>query len=925
MKYSPASSGVETRGAVKGARNFRFMRYSASDNALYVGRGRKTDANVSAGEKLNGDTDIYLFYQRVLTVHYVDADGKELYPSSTTYTSNGSTGSYIIPYFWQDYDGYTLTSAASKSGHGEPIAIYDENVTSADKHEIKKIEWKYDDNDEKWTTRLTLNDDSMEVKDKLISDVYMVYPKNGTTAFTGVIHHVDQNGTKLKNDTSYTISTSVTDSGKGYTDQWNGYSSLAQGIFGFDSGLGDYTGAYIGSFGDKNCWTTHGVLYKYDSASSTWHTAKGTTGSEPDAKTELTDEQGSPVLYKEIWIVYQKAGTKDVIVHHVDDEGKSLHEDTAVQVSNSFVLKPDEAAAAIPGYVLKDARIGSGIAGEVFTKGSYSYTNRTWKNGFINGNTILDTDTPVNEITLVYRSLNKFTVHYIDTDGNTIKGDTSFILSNGEIKDLDGKEFTEDIVNGTDTYNHVKTCIRSDTADMNVSRVTVKALGKDETERDQTKKDQSEKGQAQKEHSVKVIYMRKADLLEPDGVMVQADAKNRHAPKNTWTASTAAGRVFTLRKAGSDYTLTDTGTDAGAGGLNLKKTETKNGAIIQTFVSSGIDNDHLISYIVTASASTDDAEHMNYRLSVDESTENSQTDIYEVFSRKQDGGRLILHNDLADSGNLIVEGDTTLKDILNNKDISNIQYTWHKVVNGTDDTVVSPNKRGSIWNIVSDSQSRTWLNVSADDGAKSKDKRSVEYYCVLSYINTPNGQTQTVTSNKMSINYLGDLENGSFESPSGNMSWSNADYKAAGGVWQTTGIGTTAASGGAGDLADIEIVSTKDFSDGSTFTGRAAGYGFAPGSDGRYSSFKAKDGTQFAELNAETAGALYQDIMTIPNVSMSYWLSHRARGLDKDTNPEYDSMYLVIMPSHIALTAAEDGGELDTQRYEAAGVEECTS
>lgn len=115
-------------------------------------------------------------------------------------------------------------------------------------------------------------------------------------------------------------------------------------------------------------------------------------------------------------------------------------------------------------------------------------------------------------------------------------------------------------------------------------------------------------------------------------------------------------------------------------------------------------------------------------------------------------------------------------------------------------------------------------------------------------------------------------------------------------------------------MADIEIVSTKDFSDGSTFAGRAAGYGFALGSDGRYSSFKAKDGTQIAELNAETAGALYQDVMTIPNVSMSYWLSHRARGLDEDANHEYDSMYLVIMPSHIALTAAEDGGELNTQK-----------
>ena len=56
------------------------------------------------------------------------------------------------------------------------------------------------------------------------------------------------------------------------------------------------------------------------------------------------------------------------------------------------------------------------------------------------------------------------------------------------------------------------------------------------------------------------------------------------------------------------------------------------------------------------------------------------------------------------------------------------------------------------------------------------------------------------------------------------------------------------------------------------------------------------EGVQFAELNCEKAGALYQDVLTIPGEPLNYYLSHRARGVN-NRETEYDTMFLVIMPT----------------------------
>ena len=64
---------------------------------------------------------------------------------------------------------------------------------------------------------------------------------------------------------------------------------------------------------------------------------------------------------------------------------------------------------------------------------------------------------------------------------------------------------------------------------------------------------------------------------------------------------------------------------------------------------------------------------------------------------------------------------------------------------------------------------------------------------------------------------------------------------------------------------------------------------------------KAAHGTQYAELNAEAMGTLYQDVLTAPGAELSWSFSHRSRvGTGENT------MYLIIASS-------EDGAKIKTQ------------
>ncbi len=79
--------------------------------------------------------------------------------------------------------------------------------------------------------------------------------------------------------------------------------------------------------------------------------------------------------------------------------------------------------------------------------------------------------------------------------------------------------------------------------------------------------------------------------------------------------------------------------------------------------------------------------------------------------------------------------------------------------------------------------------------------------------------------------------------------------------------------------------------------------------DGAYGITGAADGEQFAELNCEAIGALYQDVLTTPGADLYWQLYHRARakGGSGDTN----TMYVVVMSTELAETG-NDGKPIDT-------------
>ena len=210
-----------------------------------------------------------------------------------------------------------------------------------------------------------------------------------------------------------------------------------------------------------------------------------------------------------------------------------------------------------------------------------------------------------------------------------------------------------------------------------------------------------------------------------------------------------------------------------------------------------------------------------------------------------------------------------------------VTYVWSKSEYGSQFSEVELEKSGSDYNIAEDGKA---LDVIIDGADKEKQTK----YKVAVYIG--DSEQPIAESVEYEIPYYKQIQNGSFETPVGNKQWSNKDYKEEGGVWQTTGLGEENDKKG----KDIEIKSTGYGEEG-------IGDGFMAGADSDQK--KAADGKQYAEINCETSGALYQDVLTDKNVELNYYLSHRARSRSnegKNVNNKFDTMYLVIMPTNDA-------------------------
>lgn len=246
-----------------------------------------------------------------------------------------------------------------------------------------------------------------------------------------------------------------------------------------------------------------------------------------------------------------------------------------------------------------------------------------------------------------------------------------------------------------------------------------------------------------------------------------------------------------------------------------------------------------------------------------------------------------------------------------------VGYVWYRSINGATEEQQIPTQYYSTTgtdlgkDISTDGKD---LYIALNGGALKYNGNETVNYKVEAYAKNDlneyglpkEGTTALATSSVYNVTGYYEVQNGSFETPSvtelhsgtNNWQFSNENYKKLKGAWQTTGT-ANASEYSDSEGADIEIVTTESDNtlDGYSWHGDKI----------------AADGNQFAELNCETAGALYQDVLTTPGEVLNYQVAHRARGANGDDTSaeEKDTMYVVAMSSEMAQNITTQAQALD--------------
>lgn len=244
----------------------------------------------------------------------------------------------------------------------------------------------------------------------------------------------------------------------------------------------------------------------------------------------------------------------------------------------------------------------------------------------------------------------------------------------------------------------------------------------------------------------------------------------------------------------------------------------------------------------------------------------ANTDIYCLFTKDHLANSAIQDN-VATDGSLFLPRPEGIEPG------STVTYKWYRnttdIETGTEKFVYVPRTKvtGSSYSIVSD-VSGTRLYPALDMGVTEayKTQEDVRYwYEVKVYVN----DTWFTTTEPVHNMYYACLQNGSFEYPdTQKLNAGKAGAFIPDGTtnlnWHTTG-----------EDKQLEIVYAPL---------ATSGYNIKDG--------KVPDGNQCAELNAEAAGTLYQDIMSTPNTKLYWKLSHRGR-------QGSDTMYLLVAPKKL--------------------------
>ncbi|MDD3346345.1 SpaA isopeptide-forming pilin-related protein, partial [Oscillibacter sp.] len=187
-----------------------------------------------------------------------------------------------------------------------------------------------------------------------------------------------------------------------------------------------------------------------------------------------------------------------------------------------------------------------------------------------------------------------------------------------------------------------------------------------------------------------------------------------------------------------------------------------------------------------------------------------------------------------------------------------VTYTWYRSESGNSDSFTAVTRQrvtGDMYNVDTTGKN---LNAALDYVAAGIDDDAARLYY---YVVATAGENQ-YTSGVYQAPYYMAIQNGSFESGSAH--------------WSTTSAGGEIEIGQY--TQDIGVYGTED------------------------DKPSANAGEKFAELNAEHAGSLYQDVLTQPGSDLSWQVAHRARNAKSAGNNSNnymktatDTMYVVIM------------------------------
>ena len=254
--------------------------------------------------------------------------------------------------------------------------------------------------------------------------------------------------------------------------------------------------------------------------------------------------------------------------------------------------------------------------------------------------------------------------------------------------------------------------------------------------------------------------------------------------------------------------------------------------------------------------------------------------LYLVFSEVAETGQsgpLTITDNVVSDGALVADYDDA-------SESQDLYYVWEKSSDGQDwETIDRQRMTGDEYNLTENGQELNValevVNDEADEGGQWF--RVSVYESLESY---ENREGALASSNSFQLDYYDELRNGSFETPNvEDLGTSNSNYQypvgSDGLIWNTTGSDQ-----------QVEIVNEiTDLADDS-------------------SDFNNMDGAfnevQYAELNCQREGALYQDVLTVPGSSLNWQFSHRGRDGE-------DTMYLVIAPADEVENITTQG-DLDT-------------